>query len=106
MSREKEDRMPYSEFQRKALLRAATCLIFTLSLPAQSPPSSGSAPAVSTPAYDVATIKLHEGILSMTGLINRPDGISGSAATLSEMVSFAYGVRSDDQVSGGPGWAK
>lgn len=101
MSREKEDRMPHSELHRKGLLLAAACAIFATPFAAQNTP-----PPASTPAFDVATIKLHEGIVSITGLINRPDGINASAASLTEMIAFAYGLRSDDQVSGGPAWVK
>jgi uncharacterized protein (TIGR03435 family) len=72
---------------------------------AVSPPSKG-ATASPTLAFDVATIEPHPGTLTMTGVMNAPDGVDGSAATLSMLVEYAYGLRSDDQVSGGPDWAK
>ena len=42
----------------------------------------------------------------MTGVMNTADGVDGSAATLSMLVEYAYGLRSEDQVSGAPDWAK
>lgn len=98
--------MLLSEFRSRCLSLTTACAIFASSLAAQSP--SAPAPPSTSPAhsFDVATIKPHEGVLSITGLINRPDGINASAATLSEMMVFAYGVRTADQVSGGPGWVK
>jgi uncharacterized protein (TIGR03435 family) len=45
-------------------------------------------------------------MLTMTGVINAPDGVNGSAATLAELVQYAYGLRSDDQISGAPDWVK
>ena len=45
-------------------------------------------------------------MLTMTGVVDAPDGVDGSAATLAMLVEYAYGLRSDDQVSGGPDWEK
>jgi uncharacterized protein (TIGR03435 family) len=70
-----------------------------------SPPAT-SATASPTLAFDVATIKSHPGMLTTTGVGNAADGVDGSAATLSMLVEYAYALRSDDQVSGGPDWAK
>jgi uncharacterized protein (TIGR03435 family) len=42
----------------------------------------------------------------MTGVMNAPDGVNGAAATLSMLVEYAFGLRSEDQVSGGPDWTK
>lgn len=89
------------ELNRKSLLLIVACAVLATSLAAQSTP-----PPTHTISFDVATIKPHEGMVSITGLINRPDGIRAIAATVSEMVTFAYGMRSEDQVSGGPGWTK
>jgi len=57
------------------------------------------------PAFDVATIKPHQGMLRMTGVEYQPDGFSATV-TLSMMVQSAYGLRSADQVSSAPDWAK
>jgi len=92
--------MPIAEFHRKSLLFAGAFFTLVCPLGSQNPSSP-----LAAPSFDVATIKLHEGMLSVTGLINRPDGINASAATLSEMVAYAFGVRSEGQVSGGPAWA-
>jgi uncharacterized protein (TIGR03435 family) len=76
--------------------------------PAPAAPSSPT-PTTNTsaaPSFDVATIKPHQGMLTMTGVMNAADGVDGSAATLSMLVEYAYELRSDDQVSGGPDWAK
>lgn len=43
--------------------------------------------------------------MSMTGLMYQPDGVSGTV-TLAMLVQYAYGLRSEDQVFGAPGWAK
>ena len=94
------------ECHRKSLLFTASCLVLACPLAAQNQPSSVTPPASPAPSFDIATIKPHEGVVSITGLINRPDGINASAATLSEIVAFAYGVRTEDQVSGGPAWVK
>jgi hypothetical protein len=68
---------------------------------AQRPTSSPAAPA-----FDVATIKPHQGMLMMTGVTNTADGVNGSATTLSMLVHCAYGLRAEGQVSGAPDWAK
>lgn len=100
MSREKEDRMPHSELHRKALLLAVACAIFAAPFAAQNTPPA------SAPVFDVATIKLHEGIVSVVGLINQSDGIKVAADTLADMMTTAYSVRTEGQVSGGPEWVR
>jgi uncharacterized protein (TIGR03435 family) len=45
-------------------------------------------------------------MLTMTGVMNTADGVDGSAATLSMLVQYAYGLHSEDQVSGAPDWTK
>ncbi len=96
--------MRHFGLHRKSLFLA---LIFTFAsmVAAQDAPISAS-PAVSKPTFDVATIKPHEGIVSVVGQINRRDGVSEMAATLSAMIVDAYGVRNEDQVSGGPAWVR
>ncbi|HWG16720.1 MAG TPA: TIGR03435 family protein [Acidobacteriaceae bacterium] len=101
MSRKKEDRMAHSELLRKALFLALAYVIFASPFAAQNAP-----PPASAPSFDVATIKPHEGMISVSGLMNKPDGIDAPAVTLSNLIVEAYGVRSDDQVSGGPAWLK
>jgi uncharacterized protein (TIGR03435 family) len=98
--------MPHSQLCRKAMLLATACIAFACSLAAQTAPAPARPPAFSTSSFDVATIKPHEGILTITGLINRPDGLRAAADTLADMMTSAYGVRTEDQVSGGPEWVK
>jgi uncharacterized protein (TIGR03435 family) len=94
------------EFRCKRLLLASACALFASPLVAQDSQVSTSPSSSPSYSFDVATIKPHEGIISVSGMMNRPDGLNASAATLSEMIVFAYGARSDDQVSGGPAWIK
>jgi len=93
--------MLHSELHRKFLFLAVAGMTFTTVLAAQSAPNTIHAPAI-----DVATIKPHEGMLTVTGMINRPDGIRASADTLAEMMTYAYGLRTEGQVSGGPEWVR
>jgi uncharacterized protein (TIGR03435 family) len=81
-------------------------MLLAQSNPASDAASSSTTTATPAPAFDVATIKPHPGMLTMTGVMNVADGVDGSAATLSMLVEYAYELRSDDQVSGGPNWAK
>lgn len=92
--------MLHFQFHPKLLL-AAACIAFTSPLTAQNGP-----PPVPAFSFDVATIKPHEGVVSVSGLMNKPDGIYAPATTLSDMIISAYGVRSEDQVLGGPAWVK
>lgn len=68
-----------------------------------SPPTSAAASPA--PAFDVATIKPHQGLFQMMGVEYQPDGFAGTV-TLSMLVQYAYGLRSEDQVSGAPDWVK
>ena len=90
-------------FPRKSLLLTAASIAFLCPiLPAQS----GLAPAA--PSFDVATIKpnLSTEPTSWMGIRNTPDGIEGAFVTIPSLIQRAYGLRSTDQVSGGPDWAK
>jgi len=71
---------------------------------ASSPtPSTNATPA---PAFDVATIKpFHPGPGTFMGIRNTPDGVHASDANLAMLVVYAYGLRTEDQVTG-PDWAK
>ena len=86
-----------------------------LCAPAQNPGASQSPPAVSpaaiatpAPSFDVAAIKLHppsEPDPPWIGVRNTPDGVE-AFATVAVLIQRAYGLRSPDQVSGAPQWAK
>ena len=104
--------VPDLKFRRVALFLAAASVV--LACPAllaqknaaSGTPSSPSSNATPAPSFDVATIKPHPGILTMTGVLDAPDGVDGSAATLSMLIEYAYGLRSENQVTGGPDWTK
>lgn len=65
-------------------------------------PATNASPA---PAFDVATIKpFHMGPGMFMGMGNTPDGVRGGGASLAMLVVYAYGLRTEDQVTGGPDW--
>jgi uncharacterized protein (TIGR03435 family) len=105
---------PAVKFPRKTLFLTAVWIALVCPmLLGQSSTVSGasSSPASNTtgspaPSFDVATIKPHAGMLSMVGVMNTPEGLNGSAATVSMLLVSAYGLRSEDQVSGGPDWVR
>jgi uncharacterized protein (TIGR03435 family) len=88
---------------------AFVAAVFLVGLPlcAQTslPPTTAAPPA---PSFDVATIKPHpsDGVPSWIGIRNTPDGIEGAFVTLPILIQRAYGLRSADQVSGGPEWSR
>ena len=100
-------------FGRKSVLLTAACIALacpmllaqTTPAPAASSSPAASATTSSAPSFDVATIKPHQGIFQMMGLEYQPDGFAGTVK-LSMLVQYAYGLRSEDQVSGAPDWAK
>ena len=64
-----------------------------------------TAPSPNRPSFDVASIKLRKGeITQWSDPSVRGRSVRGTASTLLELITYAYGVRSD-QISGGPGWA-
>ena len=102
-----------------ALLEAALLATALIGIAAQTPipeggvASGAASPKVnpvrsSAPAFDVATIKPHpsEGDTSWIGVRNTPDGVEGAVVTIQSLIQRAYGLRSKDQVSGGPEWAR
>jgi uncharacterized protein (TIGR03435 family) len=101
------------KFSRKSLLLTAASIALTSPmLLAQGSPAPGavSSPTPTTnatpaPAFDVATIKPHPGMALRRGLVYQPDGYTGTV-TLSMLVQYAYGLRTEDQVTGVPDWAK
>jgi uncharacterized protein (TIGR03435 family) len=60
--------------------------------------------ATPAPAFDVATIRPHAGMLRM-GLRYQPDGFTGTV-TLYMLVQYAYGTLTEDQITGAPDWVK
>jgi uncharacterized protein (TIGR03435 family) len=71
------------------------------------PATAIAAPPSSTHSFDVATIKpFHPGPGTFMGIMNTPDGLRLSNANLAMLVVYAYGLRTDNQVAGGPDWTK
>jgi uncharacterized protein (TIGR03435 family) len=105
-----------------ALLEAALLATAWIGIAAQTPiPEGGVASGAASPkvnavrsgapSFDVATIKPHspEGdpsSLSWIGIRNTPEGVEGALVTIQSLIQHAYGLRSKDQVSGGPEWAR
>lgn len=55
-------------------------------------------------SFEVASIKAHPGpIMSAAGPMVRGSSLNGTAITLLDLISYAYGLRYD-QISGGPNW--
>jgi uncharacterized protein (TIGR03435 family) len=68
--------------------------------------SSAQPPALpqARASFDVASIKLHPGTITMSAdPAVRGRRVTGTASTLLDLITTAYGVKYD-QVSGGPGW--
>jgi uncharacterized protein (TIGR03435 family) len=82
----------------------ASTVAFAQSGPVSAPPPATATAASPTPTFDVATIKpMAPGPRNSFGVMDTPDGLNGSAATLSGLVRAAYGI-APNRVSGGPGW--
>jgi uncharacterized protein (TIGR03435 family) len=93
-----------SPLRRSLLPVAAAIALACPALLAQT-----TANATPAPAFDVATIKPHPSSVadpSWIGVRNTPDGVEGALVTVPVLVQRAYGLRSPDQVSGGPEWAR
>src|ERR1035441_9862188 len=103
-------------FGRKSVLLTAACIALacpmllaqTTPAPTASSSPTLTATASPAPAFDVATIKPNPSAepTSWMGIRNTPDGIEGAFVTIPMLIQRAYGLRSADQVSGGPEWAR
>ncbi|HWG16719.1 MAG TPA: TIGR03435 family protein [Acidobacteriaceae bacterium] len=85
--------MPLPEFHRKSLLFTAALTFIASPLLAQS----------AAPSFDVATVKQHQGMISMIGVVNTPDGVKATAS-LPMLVQYAYGLPTSNQIAGTPDW--
>ena len=67
-----------------------------------------SAQATNNFAYDVVSIKEHppNGIVSMVGIENSPNGMHGAAMTIPMLVAQAYGAIGDEEVLDSPQWGR
>jgi uncharacterized protein (TIGR03435 family) len=97
-----------SKFLTAGLIALSCSMLLPQTAPApvaSSPTTTDASPA---PSFDVATIKPHslEGAPSWIGIRNTPDGVEGAFVSIPILIQRAYGLRSADQVSGGPEWAK
>ncbi len=64
---------------------------------------TGVAAAQETASFEVASIKFHPGLITMSGGGVKGATLSDTAVTLRNLIEDAYGVRTD-QISGGPSW--
>lgn len=62
------------------------------------------APTVKVPEYDVVSVKEHNAEDGRIMMRMMPNDTQMNGVTLKNMVMFAYGLQSEDQVSGGPDW--
>ena len=67
--------------------------------------SQAQAGVAKTPAYDVVSIRRPKGDPESGGIGDLPDGFRMRNLTLKSLISDAYGIVRDDQISGWPGWA-
>lgn len=66
--------------------------------------SAVSQTAPQKPQFEVASIKPHRGVVTFSAdPALRGSRVIGTASTLADMITVAYGVRYD-QISNGPGW--
>jgi uncharacterized protein (TIGR03435 family) len=103
------------KYSRKSLLLAAVwsalaCPILLAqnnTAPGAASSPTPAANANAAPAFDVATIKpFHLGPgTTFVGIEDTPDGVHASDANLAMLVVYAYGLRTEDQVTG-PDWLK
>lgn len=68
-------------------------------------PAFAQTPAAGPPSFDVASVKLHKGVITFSAdpAVHGRTVIS-TASTLRDFIEYAYGVRSD-QIAGAPAWA-
>lgn len=82
-------------------MKAAIALLALLFVPnarAQSQPGA-------RPEFEVASIKLHQGSLTMSGLDISGARVSVYASTVAELIAIAYNIR-DYQLTGVSGWVQ
>jgi uncharacterized protein (TIGR03435 family) len=85
------------------VLAAVSTLYGQVSTQAQAPSASRPVDPLS---FEVVSIKLHKGVVTSSFDPSvRGRRVTGTAITLIDLITHAYGVRYD-QISGGPNWAK
>lgn len=97
---------------RKCLLGAAATTIvafpigFGMLHALQAPAQLIHASSGPVPGFEVATIKPSDESGMQMYIQFAPTGFAGKHLTLNDLVKFAYGIRSDDQLVGMPSWAR
>jgi uncharacterized protein (TIGR03435 family) len=92
----------------RAIVSIALCLLPFGSLNGQtntSPPQSQGAIA-KTPSYEIIVVKKWKGDPNLGGIGDLPDGFFMTNLTLEPLITTAYGIEQNDQVTGWPGWAR
>jgi uncharacterized protein (TIGR03435 family) len=88
-------------FQAVAVLLVVACT--AAQAPAQAQPGADPA-ATKSPTYEVISITENKSGDNRSGWRSTPDGMVLTNATLSWLVRSAFGIISDDQLSGLPAW--
>jgi bla regulator protein BlaR1 len=57
-------------------------------------------------AFEVATIKPRPDTAQGMRIMTSPGGYSATDMSVNDMINYAYGIKSDDQLVGAPGWLK
>jgi len=97
-------------FGRKILLAAiataavAGPVVFGLMKAPQASAQSTQAANAPPPSFEVASIKPNRSGTNMVQLFMKPGEFSARAETVKEVIKFAYDIKSDNQLSRGPGW--
>ena len=60
---------------------------------------------LAVPAYEIVSIKQTRGDPNFVGIQDLPDGFSMNNLTLGPLISYAYGVVLDKDITGWPGWS-
>jgi bla regulator protein blaR1 len=97
-------------FGRRVVLCSAASL--TIGLPLgfgilhamQAPAQLVHATSGPAPAFDVVSIKPNHDSTPRHLIGLSPTGFTAKRASLRDLIGMAYGVRGDDQITGGPGW--
>jgi uncharacterized protein (TIGR03435 family) len=85
----------------RVAMKAAPALLALLCVAdarAQSQPATG-------PEFEVASIKLHQGMLTRSGLDISGASVSAYASTVAELIAIAYAIR-EYQLTGVSGWVQ
>lgn len=82
---------------------AATMAVLVASL-VSVPRAEGQSNAAAVPSFEVASIKPNSSGDNRVGIQLAPGRFTAEGATLKMIIEIAYNIKSDAQLSGGPGW--